>query len=167
MLSIGKSGLSQLRFTSFYLVDESLTPAIARALYLCGYDIVFARDLDEFKGKDLVSDEEIVEWLGGHGRQKSVWITADKDAAKAHAKFIISKQNSVIWVFRPKTGLSSLHELILISLIIEHVNDLITNAGSPLYLRASFLKGKKAKLERLVSPLTQRHLQWKRIPLPK
>ena len=167
MLSTGKNDLSQLRFAPFYLVDESLTPAIARALYLCGYDIVFERDLDEFKDKNLLGDEEIVQWLGEHGRQKSVWITADKDASKAHAKFILSKQNSVIWVFRPKTGLSNLHELILISLIIEHVNDLIANADTALYLRASFLKGKKAKLEKLVSPLTQRYLQWKRIPLPK
>lgn len=167
MLSTGKNDLSQLRFIPFYLVDENLTPVIARALYLCGYDIVFERDLDEFKDQQLVSDEDIIQWLGEHGKQKSVWITADKDASKAHARFILSKQNSVIWVFRPKTGLSSLHELILISLIIEHVNDLITNASTSLYLRASFLKGKKAKLEKLISPLTQRHLQWKRIPLPK
>jgi len=159
--------LSQLRFTSFYLVDESLTPAIARGLYPCGYDIVYERDLDEFKDKILVGDEEIVQWLGDHGRQKTVWITADKDASKAHAKFILSKQNSVIWVFRPKTGLSNLHELILTSLIIEYVNDLFNNAVAALYLRASLLKGKKAKLEKLVSPLTERHLQWKRIPLPK
>lgn len=164
MQSSGNNALSQLRLVPFYIVDENLTPIIARAIAACGFDITSVHE--EF-GRSNVDDTEIIEWLGKYGRQQSVWITADKDASKAHAKFIIAKQNSVLWIFRPKQGLSKLQELQLLPLVIEHVTDLISATQHPLYLRASLLRGKKAKLERLISSLTTKKLVFKRIPLPK
>lgn len=156
---------SQLRMIPFYIVDENLSPTIAKALSACGFDITCVQEV--FPNRTGVEDTEIIEWLSKHGRQKSVWITADQSAAKVHAKFLLAKQNSVLWIFRPKAGLSKLQELQLLSLIIEHVTELMSNTNIPLYLRAELLTGKKAKLEKLFSSLKDRHLDFRRIPLPK
>lgn len=157
--------MSQLRLVPFFLVDENLSPSVARAIAACGFDITSVQQ--EFEGRSGVDDREIIDWLGQYGRQKSVWITADKSAAKAHAKCLLAKQNSVLWIYRPKKGLSKLQELQIISLLIEYLNDLISATQCPLYLKARLLTGKKVKLEKLVSPLTSKKLEFKRIPLPK
>ena len=79
---------------------------------------------------------------------------------------MMSKQNSVLWVFRPKEGLSILHELLIMCLIIEPLNNLIMNANHALYLRATLLMPhKKARLESLISPLTSPTMVFKKINL--
>ncbi len=164
MLSNGKNVLSQLRFIPYYFVDANLTPIIADALAYCGHDCDSVHKL--YKGVTNRDDTLIISHLGNYGRQKSVWITSDVDAKKVYARYIISKQNSVLWVFRPPNGLSALHELLVMCLIIEPLNDLIMNAQQALYLRATLLMPhKKARLERLISPLTSTKMEFKKVSL--
>ncbi len=55
-----------------FLIDESLSPKLARFLEKTGYDVLAVRDIG-LKGK---SDEEIVAWIK---KNKRVIITCDKD----------------------------------------------------------------------------------------
>jgi len=141
-----------------------LSYKFADILVSVGYKVTSVREA--FPGKERVPDEEIIDWLGKHGRQNAVWITADEEAQKVHAKLILAKNISVLWIWRPKGGLTGLQELQLLSLIIEHVTALVAATRNPIYLRAS-LHGRRPKLERIVSPLTSRKLVFKRIPLPR
>lgn len=111
-----------------------------------------------------VEDEEIIDWLEKQGRERSVWITADEKAQKVHAKYILAKEISVLWVVRPKNGLSTLKALQLLSLIIEPLAQLISSTKQPLYLRTS-ISDKRIKLERLITPLSDKSLIFKKIPI--
>ena len=156
--------MSQLRFIPYYFIDANLTPIIADALTYCGNDCDSVHKL--YKGETNKDDRLIINHLGAYGRQKSVWVTSDVDAKKIHARYMMSKQNSVLWIFRPSEGLSVLHELLIMCLIIEPLNDLITNAQNALYLRATLLMPhKKARLERLISPLTSPKMELKKVSL--
>ena len=130
-----------------------------------GYNVTSVTDT--FPGRNKVPDEEIIYWLGERGRQNAVWVTADVDAKRVHAKLILAANISVLCIFRPKKkGMTGLQELQLLSLVKEHVNALIAASQAPIYLQAS-LNGRRPKLERLVSPLTAPKLIFQRIPLPK
>ncbi len=155
--------MSQLRFNPYYFVDENLTPLIATSLAYCGYD--FDSVHKYYPNEKSIKDPKIIEHLGNFGREKSLWVTSDTDPQKIHARYIMSKHNSVLWVFRPaKTGLSILHELLLMCLIIEDLNALLVNSNHPLYLRASLLMPqKKGRLETLISPLTEKSMKFKRL----
>lgn len=160
----GKSALSQLSLQPLFLIDHNLSHIFAKAFVSVGFNVTSVTDA--FPGRRSVDDPEIISLLAQQGRQRAVWITADDDAQKVHAKYIIAKGISVLWVYRPpKTGLTGLQELQLLSLIIGKVATLVSVAHSPIYLKAS-LNVMKPKLEKLTSSLTSRKLIFKRIPLP-
>lgn len=155
--------MAQLRFNPYYFVDENLTPLIASSLAYCGYDCDCVQKY--YQNEKAKGDPLIIQQLGDFGREKSIWITADTDPPKIHARYILSKHNSVLWVFRPpKSGLSTLHELLLMCLVIEDLDALLRNTNHPLYLRASLLlPRKKGRLETLISPLTDKSMKFKRL----
>jgi hypothetical protein len=159
----GKSALSQLRFNPYYFVDENLTPLIATSLAYCGYDCDCVQKY--YQNEKRKGDPLIIEHLGNFGREKSIWVTSDTDPKKIHARYIFSKSNSVLWVFRPaKSGLSILNELLLMCLVIEDLDALLAKSNHPLYLRASLLlPHKKGRLETLISPLTDKSMKFKRL----
>lgn len=160
---IGKDA-SQLRMAPYYFIDSNVTAIIATSLHYCGFDSEC--EAAHFKNEKSVTDERIIEHLGFYGREKSVWVTSDLDSKRVHARYILSKAHSVIWVFRPKSGLSMLHGLILMCLIIEPLNQLITNTNYPRYLRATLMMpNKKAKLEELISPINSPKMDFKQIHL--
>ncbi len=144
-------------------MDENLTPLIASSLAYCGYDCDCVQQY--YQNEKAKDDPLIIQHLGDFGREKSIWITADTDPPKIHARYILSKYNSVLWVFRPpKSGLSTLHELLLMCSVIEDLDALLRNTNHPLYLRASLLlPHKKGKLETLISPLTDKSMKFKRL----
>lgn len=159
--------MAQLRFNPYYFVDENLTPLIASSLAYCGYDCDSVQTY--YRNERAKGDLLIIKHLGDFGREKSLWITSDTDPKKIHARYIMSKHNSVLWVFRPaKRGLSVLHELLLMCLVIEDLNSLLVNSEHPLYLRASLLMPhKKGRLETLISPLTDKKMMFKRLHFNK
>ena len=151
----------QLRLSPLFIIDHNLSYALADALSACGFDVTSVKAV--FPNKVKVEDEEIIDRLEEQGRECSVWITADEKSQKAHAKYISAKGISVLWVVRPKKGLSTLKALQLLSLIIEPLAQLISSTKQPLYLRTS-ISGKRVKLERLITPLSDKKLRFKKIP---
>ena len=156
--------MSQLSLDPFYLIDHNLSPSYAPVFTALGYKVTSVRE--SFPRRIRVPDEEIIDWLAARGRQNAVWVTADEDAKKTHAKLILARNISVMWIFRPKKGLSGLQELQLLSLVIEHVTVLVAGTANPIYLQAS-LNGRRPKLEQLISDLAAPKLVFHRIPLPK
>ena len=154
--------MSQLNLEPLYLIDENLSPALAHTFSNVGFNVTSVTEA--FHGVGQVSDEQIIEWLGQQGRQNAVWVTADDDAQKAHAKLILASRISVLWILRPRAGLTALQELTLLSLIIKDVTTWVLSSTVPVYFRAS-LNVRRARLEQIISPLTSRRLEFKRIPL--
>lgn len=149
----------QLRLKPLFIIDHNLSYALADALSACGFEVTSV--IRVFPDKATVADEEIIDWLEQQGRERCVWITADENAQKVHAKYILAKQISVLWVLRPKKGLSNLKALQLLSLIIEPLEQLISSTRRPIYLRTS-ISGKRVKLERLITPLSEKKLRFKK-----
>ena len=168
MLLLGNEGLSQPTLEPVFLLDDDISYRFAPALsHATGYDIRSVRcvwnDRDRFI--DPVLDEEIIPYLGELARGKGIWITADWDSRIAHAKLIMAEQISVLWVHEPKSkALRGLQELQLLSLVIEHVYNLVATASSPVYLR-TYLHGHRPRLDRLAGTLYDSKLKWERVPL--
>jgi len=121
---------------------------------------------EAFGGRRKVKDEEIIPWLGKRCRHYAVWITEDIEASKTHAKLIIAHQISILWILsRKKRELTGLQQLQLISLVIEHVTYLVSSSNTPIYLWA-LLIGRRPKIDKLISPLTSKKLEFKRIQIP-
>ena len=154
--------MSQLNLEPLYLIDENLSPSLAHTFGAVGFNVISVAEA--FQGRGQVSDEQIIGWLGQQGQQNAVWVTADDDAQKAHAKLILASLISVLWILRPRTGLTALQELKLLSLIISDVNAWVLASTNPVYFRAS-LNVRRPKLEQVISPLTSRRLEFKRIQL--
>ena len=119
---------------------------------------------EEFPFRNKVPDEELIPWLSSKAGKNGVWITADEDAQKTHAKLILQEGISTIWIFRPKKGLSALQELQLVSYVIEKVEELVLKADQPLHFRASF-NVMKPTLKRLSNTLMDKILDWKNVSL--
>lgn len=151
-----------------FLLDENISyrfaPALANAT---GNDIKSVRCVwkDRDRLINAVRDEEIIRYLGEVARGKGVWITADWDARTAHAQLIMAERISVLWLHEPKgKGLRGIQELQLLSLVIEHVYDLVATASSPVYLH-TYLHGYRPRLERLAGTLHDTKLKWEKVPL--
>ena len=157
--------MAQLRLGQpFYLIDENLSHLYAKVFEALGFNITNVREA--FAGRRKVKDEEIIPWLAKRGRHRAVWITQDIEASKTHAKLILAHSISILWIHsRKKHELTGLQELQLLSLVIEHVTRLVSSTNTPIYLWASLI-GRRPKLDKLVSPLTSKKLEFKGIPIP-
>jgi hypothetical protein len=89
-------------------VDHSLSPFVARALNLVGYNTFTFKDTEEFKNRETVPDEEIILWCGAHN---AIWIHADDNAKVEHKKLMEENQVKSIWVYRPNGKMSSKDQL--------------------------------------------------------
>lgn len=56
---------------------------------------------------DRIPDEKIIPWCA---RENRVWITADEAARRQHEFALKQHQVSVLWVHRPKTGMSTAYQ---------------------------------------------------------
>ncbi|MCH7745962.1 MAG: DUF5615 family PIN-like protein, partial [Chloroflexi bacterium] len=118
----GISQTQQLRSRPFFLIDHNLSHKLAQAFTDVGFDAMSVRGA--FPDRSTVPDKEIIEWLSSSGQHNSIWVTADDDAQKAHAKLIMASNISVLWVNRPRRGLSVLEELQLLSFVIQPMSQL-------------------------------------------
>lgn len=154
----------QLGLEPFFVIDENLSPSFAKALASTGFSITDV--VTEFNGRKGVPEEEIIPWLSQHGQKNAVWVTKDWKAQKLHAKLIHEQSVSVLWILIPDQGLRALRELQLLVLLVEHVSNIVLTSTTPVYLCASF-NVRRPKLERIISPLTDKKLKFQRIPLPR
>lgn len=93
-----------------------------------------------FLGRRSVPDEEIIAWLGinEEGAQYSVWVTTDQEARRIHGARVVQAGISVLWIqCPPRSGLTSLQELQLLSLVLKDVQSVVSSSNQPAYLLAS------------------------------
>lgn len=166
MPKIGRRASQKRReSTPLFLIDNNLSYKLAQALRDVGFDCTSVKA--EFPDLENASDEgDIIPWLSTEAGYNGVWVTADEEAQRVHAKIILAKIISVLWIQRPKRGLSALQELQLLSYVILPVNTIVASATQPVYFKASF-NAMRPKLEQMTSSLYDKKLQWKRIPHPQ
>ena len=119
---------------------------------------------EQFPGRSTVPDEEIIQWLSSRTGKDGVWITADEDAQKTHAKLILQEGISSLWIFRSRKGLSALQELQLVAFVIKKVEELVIASEHPVHFRASF-NGERPRLMRLNNTIMDEKPDWRNVPL--
>ena len=98
--------LSSLPKTRF-LLDESLDPAVSKALNLVGYQFA-----ETPKG---TKDPDIIEWC----RENEVlWIHADDRARKQHRSQLLTSGIRTIWVFRKGGRMTGMEQLRILSYVL-------------------------------------------------
>ncbi len=155
-----------------YLLDANISYRFAVPFKALGYDMTSVADVClkgqlRLQGKKSAQDPDIIEWMGGqqtiHGR-RGVWITADWEASKVHAKLILANSICVFWICDPRNhALQAIQELQVLVMLIEQADDILTKATCPIYLRGTMDPNRKTKLWKLASHLMAPKLKWERV----
>jgi hypothetical protein len=124
------------------LIDASLADCpLAEALHLVDYNAIACTK--QFPGGTL--DPTIIQWLA---LQNGIWITADEKAKRKHADEIHKAGINIIWVHRPKEGMSKKAQLLLFLWVIDPVLDEINKSRGTAYFLAKY-SGARPKWERM------------------
>ena len=123
---------SGLASEPLFLLDESLSPNVAKALKLVEYSIVTVAEA--FGGRRGVLDPEIIEWCGDHD---AIWIYADERARKQHKKSMLAARIRSLWVYRPRGAMSSKDELRILSYVLPDFIDKCEKKPRVLHYQAS------------------------------
>ena len=97
------------------LLDESLIPAVARALALVGYDVV---DAVAATGRQGASDPEIIDWCRRHG---AAWIHADDRARRQHKALLQTSGIRTLWVYRERGRMSGKEQLRILAFTLPRL----------------------------------------------
>ena len=81
------------------LLDDSLSPFVADALSLVGYNATSTRNV--FDNRQGVTDREIIEWAGA---SRALWVYSDDKPKRESAKTILTEGVRTLWVYRPQRG---------------------------------------------------------------
>lgn len=114
----GNTGL--MRREPLFLLDESLTPNVARALALVNYEIHAMVDVFREQG---VEDPEIIEWCS---QNDAVWIHADDRARKEHRELLQTSGIRTLWLRRRGGAMPAREQLRILSFVLPR---LIRNYG--------------------------------------
>ena len=90
-----------------FLLDESLVPAVAKALELVGYDFIVA--------KQGAKDPEIIELCSVN---QAVWIHADDRARREHRVRLQTSGIRTIWVYREGGHMTGKEQLRVLSFVL-------------------------------------------------
>jgi len=124
------------------LIDASLADCpVADALHLVDYNAIACTK--QFSGG--TPDPTIIQWLA---LQNGIWITADERAKRKHADEIQKAGINIIWVHRPKEGLSKKAQLLLLLWVIDPILNEIKKSNSTSYFLAKY-SGLRPKYERI------------------
>ena len=99
-----------------FILDESLSPAVAKALSSVDYNFVDVRL--EIRPQE-VKDPEIIQWCQ---ENEAIWVHADVAAKKKHHSTLL--QNSgirTLLVQRPKSGMSPKEQLRILSFVLPRL----------------------------------------------
>jgi hypothetical protein len=130
------------RLDPILLLDASLADCpLADALHLVDYNAIACTK--QFSGR--TPDPTIIQWLG---LQNGVWITADEKARRQHSDEIQKASINIIWVRRPKEGMSKKAQLLLLLWVIDPILDEIEKSRGTAYFLAKY-SGARPKWERL------------------
>ena len=115
-----------------YLLDNDLTPDIAKALRLFEYDVLHIK---EASGLSPGSEEpEIFEWCKLNGR---TWITHDIEAKTKHAATLKANRISVLWVRGHPEKTANWVFFKIIVKEIDKFHDKLQRAHGPIHYRAT------------------------------
>lgn len=124
------------------LIDASLADCpLADALKLVDYNTVACTK--QFAGG--TPDPKIIQWIG---LQRGIWITADERAKRTHSEEIKKAGINIVWVKRPKQGMSKKAQLLLLLWVIDPIVDETLKAKEPVHFIAKYT-GMRPKWERL------------------
>lgn len=124
------------------LIDASLADCpLADALSLVDYNAVACTR--HFAGG--TPDPTIIQWIG---LQNGVWVTADERARRKHADEIQKANINIIWVHRPKQGMSKKAQLLLLLWVIDPILDEVKRFNRGSYYLAKY-SGLRPKYERI------------------
>ena len=121
-----------------YLVDNDLSPDIAKALRLFSFDISHVNEISQFYNRpEGVLDPEIIAWCSKNG---CVWITHDKSARKQHEIDLKTNRISVLWLHSSES-FSAWTQFKTVVRVIEETQNLLSSAHGALHLRAGVHSG--------------------------
>lgn len=119
-----------------YLVDTSIGHPHAKALSVARWRIESVAGLFGVDDKTQVLDEEIIPRCGA---EDIVWLTFDKAAKHEHEELTKLHQTCVLWISRPKHGLSSAYIHAMLAVAIMRVDPLFSSRDSQaLHLRMNW-----------------------------
>ena len=90
-----------------FLLDESLVPAVAKALELVGYDFI--------AGEAGSQDPDIIKWCQAN---QAVWVHADDRARKQHRVQLQTSGIRTIWVYRKGGRMTGKEQLRILSSVL-------------------------------------------------
>lgn len=105
------------------LLDDSLSPFVADALSLVGYNATSTRNV--FDSRLGVSDREIIEWASA---SNALWVYADDKPKRETAKAILAQGVRTLWIYRPSARMSAREQLAVIAHMLP---DLLNRLASP------------------------------------
>ena len=97
-----------------FLLDESLTPAVAKALALVGYNFATVEDVFGQRG---ATDPQIIDWCRN---TDAVWVHADDRAKKQHGKQLQTSGIRTLWVYRKRGRMTGKEQLRILSFVLPH-----------------------------------------------
>ncbi len=114
-----------------FLLDESLAPAVARALRLVGYNIA---DVETAFGHKGVKDPEIIEW---RRTNQAIWIHADDRARRQRKAQLLTSGIRTIWVFRPRGRMTGKEQLRILAFVLPKMIAALEQGARHRHYRAS------------------------------
>ena len=127
--------LPDLNAPPFFLLDNGLNPAIAKAMSDFGYPIRCVQD--EFNDTTgAIDDPTIINHVANRYGFRGVWITKDNSSKRAHIQLIKSRRISVIWV--QQQNLSTLQQHRIITHGISGVLQDLIDAHHPIHYLVKF-----------------------------
>lgn len=115
-----------------FLIDDSLSRDVARALRFVGYN--FTSVFDAFDSRPRVLDPEIIDWAKDHD---AVWVHADDKAKKKHRAQILSAGIRTLWIYRRQGKMSSRDQLRILSYVLANLLEQYSKYPSRLHYAAS------------------------------
>jgi len=116
-----------------FLVDNDLSPLIAKALHLFDFNI---KTVEQAFGSPDVKDEQIIPWLGS---TQTAWITHDKKAKSRHAISLKANRVSLLCIRGEK--LSNWDQFKIVVRVIDVLCDKLNRARGAIHCRANLQSG--------------------------
>ena len=114
-----------------FLLDESLTPVVAEALAIVGYNFVTA---EAVLGRRGAKDPEIIEWCR---ENNAVWIHADDRARKQHRKLLQTSGIRTLWLYRKRGRMTGKEQLRILAFVLPQLIETFKHQGAARHFRAT------------------------------
>ncbi len=118
------------------LLDDSLSPFVADALSLVGYNATSTRNV--FDNRQGVTDREIIEWAGA---SNALWVYSDDKPKRESAKTILTGGVRTLWVYRPRGVMSGREQLAIVAHLLPDLLDRLGAADASAHFRMDALGG--------------------------